>query len=1126
MRRLATIVSLVATFALTACEGGGAGAYARVATSASELVGGPGASGEIGDIVLGNDAIRVVIARRKPSQSVLPVTGIIVDASPMRAGADATEGRDHLEGVLPLVMVAGFDPETEADVVVVDDGSRGGPAVVRASARPRDLLRALEVLGGDITPNRDLLLETDYVLEPNARHVRVISRLINRGEQDALIDGSVLRRQLDLAGSTAPGSIELLFGDALITGARARLFVPTAIPGESDRRPVGFDIAAGDALARAAPPALPAIPGMLTDLLAAVGDGVSYGLSASVPRSVNAVQRAPILYGAGGQTIPASDPMVVSYATEGGAAVHFAALPERLAPGESFEVTRYFLVGDGDVGGLRQELLRVKGAPSGVLVGEVVQVPGGEPFAGAELVIYDADQQPYSHLVADDRGRFRTVLPPGSYFLRAVASGAPATPTEASLLSGIDVVADGSVYRRIALTRPARIVVRASDPSGRILPVKVSVVGEYDATGQSEPVERLVNELAMGERRRPTDLGELQPLLERTSRYVESVEWGDGQPVSVAVRPTRCDSVPSCSVGARVGPYRVVVSRGPEYEIAEVRGVEVGPGEVAAFDVTLEKTVDTEGYLAVDFDLETAASVEGRFSPVERARAAAAEGLEAYFGADHNRVMQAEGEPARAGVQEWVRAFDAVELTTLERGQNLVLPVLPNPTRANGLPDDAGCIVGSGADTLGVVVGGFECSIAQLFARTRTLGSRGSAFSVLVASHPRRGIAGQLNQFSVAGDGEASTPSPLNDIWRGWPLSTTYRDGALDPETLSLGEYDGLVVWHGKATSNLRDFRPPSEAALDPGVANDLLLDLRNFQCGDGHPNNALGGVVYREGGDIRHPGPLSDYERQLALGRPMAAFAASGSGGPDEEPGAPRTWVWVGSDEQRGVIDRRPAGVIDADILNGIFQGRMLLSNGPFLDLRIRTRSADGSDVVLWPVGSFIRFAEPPDPDVGTAVTALLRLRSPSWIRVETVRLLVNGEVVESLEVPDALRSDGTPVANEWLFPVELRVFEDAFVTAEAVGEESLFPVVTPYQRPRGGLDGALGAIASAFGLPDPYPRGDGLRAPTPVDVARPYAVTNPIIFDVDASGAFRGPGVPPLPAPAPQLPCPPGLE
>ncbi|MEL6544352.1 MAG: hypothetical protein AAFQ82_06985, partial [Myxococcota bacterium] len=712
------------------------------------------------------------------------------------------------------------------------------------------------------------------------------------------------------------------------------------------------------------------------------------------------------------------------------------------------------------------------------------------------------------------------------YFIRALGVGAPATPVELSLRSGIEIIAGESVYRRIALAAPAQVVVRASDPAGRQLPVKVSVVGEYDSIGRSESVEDLINELALGDTRRPTDLGETLPLVSRTRRYLEGVAWGGGDPVRVAVRPTDCASVSTCETGARIGGYRIVVSRGPEYEIVELEDVSLSPGEVRTFDVILEKTVDTEGYLAVDFDVKSEASPGGQWTPTQRARVAAAEGLEAYFAADANQIVSAEGEPSAAGIQQWIRAFDAVELTTLERGENLILPLTVDNSRSNGLPSAGGCIAGSGADTLGAVLGGFECTMSQLWSRTRTLGSRGASFALVFASHPRRGIRGQLNQFSVSGNGEPTTPTALNDIWLGWPLSSTYRDGVLNPLQVELREYDGLMVWHGKATANLQDFSPPAETELDPATANDVLFDLRNYQCADGHPNNGLGSTVFREGGDIRFPGPWSDFERQLGLGRPMVALAASGSLGAEQEPGAPRSYVWVGSDAERGVIDRRPAAVSDADILNGIFQGRVLVSNGPFLDLRLRTPNAAGDDVVLWPVGSFVRYASPPNPDTGVDLTAVIRLRTPTWIRVETIRLRVNGDVVETLVVPDTPSSDGGLVANEWLFPVDLTLFEDSFVTAEVEGEQNLFPVVIPFQEPEDGVDAALGAVAQAFGVTNPYARGDGLRSPTPVQAATPFAVTNPILLDVDASGAYRGPGVPELPPAAPEVLCPPGLE
>ncbi|MEM6731560.1 MAG: carboxypeptidase regulatory-like domain-containing protein, partial [Myxococcota bacterium] len=807
-------------------------------------------------------------------------TGVIIDAATMRAGTGPENGRDALDGILPLGMVAGFDPDTEADVTVVADGSDGAEAVVRARARPRDLLRALEALGGDITPFSELVLETDYRLSPGDRHVVVRSRLINESTQFQPLDGEVLRRQLDMAGASATGEVDLLMGDALITGARSQNFVPTAVPDEDgELLPVGFDIESGHRLGRRSPPGLPGLPGMFTDMVAAVADGVSYGWAVRSDEN-NAVERSRLLYASTGNPIPADAPMVVSLAVEGAMAVHHTVLPDVLAPGGSFEFERYFLVGTGDVSTLRAELTRIRNQGTGVLSGEIVRDPGGGPVPDARLVVLDGAQRPFSSAKTDELGRFRIVLPEGAYFVRAIAPGAPPTALEASFSSGIDIQAGQGLYRRIALTAPAGVSVRVRDTTGRAIPAKVSVVGSYDPTGRSEPVSALINSLELGDERRATDLSERRSILARTNEYVEAVGWGGEEDVRLAVRPTDCDEVESCSTGARVGPYRIVVSRGPEYTIGEVSGVELIPGEIKSFEVTLRRTVDTEGYLAVDFDMKTHSSPDGVWSPAERARAAGAEGLEAYFAADTNRLGAASSEAQRAGVQTWIQGFDAIELTTLERGANIVLPMERNDIRESGLPDDSGCIAGSGADTLGFLVGRFECGLPQLFSRTRSLSSRDPAFSILLASHPRRGIQGQLNQMGVNGVGEAVIPVPLNDRWLGWPLSAGYRDGALSPVGLNLGDLDGRVVWHGKATPTLRDFRPPSADQLDPALSSDVLLDLRNYQCADGHPNNALGGVVLLSGGGKPQKGPLEGQERGRGSGGGAGLGGGSGGGG------------------------------------------------------------------------------------------------------------------------------------------------------------------------------------------------------------------------------------------------------
>lgn len=1105
--------------ALVACNGTEGGAYARVVTDTRDLVGGPAASGEIGDVVLGNDLIRVIISRRRPSRGLLPVTGAIIDAATLRAGATEQGGADALDGILPLLMTAGFDAPTELSVTVEANGSDGNPAVVLVRAEPVNLLRLFEVLDVDIVPTAGLRLETEYILAPETRHVVVRSRLVNGTGAAITLDGSGLRRQLDAVGSTGPQP-SLLLGDALLVGRRSRLFVPTVVPSGEGSRAVGYDVAAGDSAARERAPPLPALPGMLANFIAATSDGVSYGWAVA-PNRNNAVRAERPLYAATGLPVPSDPAMVVTLAVPGGASVHHTVVPVELAADESFEVERYFIVGTGDVASLRAELARIRGTATGVLLGEIRGDPGDVPIEGAELHILDGDFRPFSVAQTDPQGRFRAVLPEGSYFLRAVAPGSPPTSVSDSVQSGVEIRAGQSAYRRVALTAPAGVVVRAFDASGRPMPAKVSVVGTYDPSGRSEPAELLVSDLSL-EPRRATDGSERRPIGTRTNQYVEAVGRGL-ETASVTVRPNDCAGVDACTVGARGGAYRVVVSRGPEFSLAEIEDVVLQPGEVRSFSVSLSRVVDTQGYLAVDFDIKSAASPGGVWSPAGRALAAASEGLEAYFTGDANRVSAAFTEAGKAGVQDWVRGFDGVELTTVEQGEQLLLPVLWNSGRDNGLPDANGCTVGAGVDTAGRVDSDIECTVAQIVNQSRAIGSVIEPLTVVLASHPRRGLSGTFNSLSVGGSAISTIPLPLNDIYRGWPLAPDYRNTVFEPTLAELGNYEGIVVWHGKEDNNqLRDFRAAREADLSPAVANDVLLELRDFQCGDGHPNNALGGVIFREGGEIRFPGALSDFDRFVGVGRPAVAVAASGSGGPWAEPGGPRSYVWVGEDDERGIIDRRPQAVTEVDVLNGLFQGRVILSNGPFLDIRVRTPNADGDGFVLWPVGSFVRFGSAPAPDVGTAVSVLIRLRTPPWIRMDTVTIRLNGQVAEVLPVPVEPTSSGTDIDDEWLFPVEITLFEDSFLTVDAEGSESLFPVITPLEEPRSGLDVAVNAVARAYGLPEPYPLGDGLTVPRAITEALPYATTNPILFDVDATGAFAPPGIPVLPPPAPTVPCP----
>jgi hypothetical protein len=413
---------------------------------------------------------------------------------------------------------------------------------------------------------------------------------------------------------------------------------------------------------------------------------------------------------------------------------------------------------------------------------------------------------------------------------------------------------------------------------------------------------------------------------------------------------------------------------------------------------------------------------------------------------------------------------------------------------------------------------GQRCALRSIIREALELGRFGVLGTVLVANHPREPLSGYFEQFSLNGEGEFELPSLGNDRWRGFPLDPGFRD-AFDPEDAPR-DLNGVSMWHGKLASELFDYQVPSPEELPEEARDPLLLEIRDYRCGDGHPANALGGVRFDPGGDMSFPGPVDDWFRWMATTGLPVGLGASGGGTLQQEIGAPRTWIHVGQDPARGDLDRRPASLLDEDVVLGLLRGRAIVSNGPFLELKVRTGSARADDYILWDVGELVRYGAPSDTGA-RAATALVELRSAPWMRVERIRLRVNGDVVADVGVPDAELIDGKRVDEGWLFPIEFSFSEDAYVTAEALGSQNLFPIITPTEHRVPGLDDALDAVAAAVGVRRRLLERDGLRGPARVDVSRPFAITNPVLIDFDASGAFNPPGVDAIPGPAPDLVC-----
>src|SRR5580658_2751616 len=114
-------------------------ASAQRVGSLEETIGGPHAIGRVGDFLLQNDQIKLIIADKGPGRVNLPYGGSLVDADLQRLGGPES-GNDQLAELLPGFMFVGLDP---TDVSITNDGTNGEPAVVTVTGTGDDLLEMI-----------------------------------------------------------------------------------------------------------------------------------------------------------------------------------------------------------------------------------------------------------------------------------------------------------------------------------------------------------------------------------------------------------------------------------------------------------------------------------------------------------------------------------------------------------------------------------------------------------------------------------------------------------------------------------------------------------------------------------------------------------------------------------------------------------------------------------------------------------------------------------------------------------------------------------------------------------------------------------------------------------------------
>jgi hypothetical protein len=1013
---------------------------AKQIVTRSDLIGGPRAIGEVGDYLLANEQIRVIIQNEGYSRGFGIYGGSLIDADLMRPAtfgdSSGGKGNDNFSELFPGLFLKAMRP-TGIETQNNEDGS----ASVIVRGEPDDFIFLAQNIIDAIVVSDDLRFRNEYRLAPGKRYVEITTTISYQGTAPSveLPDDSIGQFLGD--GIDFP----LPVGDVILFGKGNSVFSEQA----------GFDVRFTLEELYRQPVELPRLPGLLTPFLASKGERVSYGFMSGV------TDPKLSLFARAEYPAPA-DSLLIPFLASSFTGAFYAAAPPRLYSRErvcdasdcpatcgaeaacpddfncvegkcradAFSFKKYFIVGSGDVASIRDVVHEIRGDTVGRVSGIVREKFTLEPEAHVSVMTFDASGSPYNQHTTDSSGNFMGSYEPGTYSYRVVADGIyPTAPVT------FEVTAGATSFLEIETPSPGLVSVRILGEDGLLIPGKCSLVGTYTAAAAGFEGREFLYDFKLDESYRATDLvrDSADP---STRRFVEEVILAADGMTTEKVRP---------------GEYRAVCSRGMEYELHE-QEIVVKEGGHVTVDAMLRRAFDTRGWVSGDYHLHALNSVDSSLPLSDRVSQVAAEGVDIACSTDHNFVTDYGQAIASQGIERFVQGMIGLEMTTIEIGH------------FNGFP--------LRYDAEPITKGAFEWSgraPQALFDDIRALGAYSPEETVVQVNHPRDTILGYFNDYNVDqdtmeprdGDNALLTPECDPDV----PCEFGKENFSWD--------FDAIEVFNGKRWDLLRTYRVPEE--LPPPPLPDNIP--------------AAGEILRDSSGEIAYPGALEDWFQLLNAGRIYTATGNSDTHDLDDEAGIPRTYT-PASDDRAGAID-------ELEIVAAMKNQRALVTNGPFVLMEVAAggcfdrRSGERLERTVCNMGDVAEIED------GRA-TVTVEVRTASWVPIERINLIVNGEIVASVE------GDRDTLSR---FSTDLEINGDGWVVAEVIGEQSMFPVIAPREIPSIQVSDAIGSIAGSFGFD--FNAFGNLR-PSQTRIATPYAFTNPIFLDAGGTeGAYDPPGV-----------------
>lgn len=923
------------------------GARAFQITDTADLIGGPLAMGRTGDFMIRNGIVRAVIRNtdgRKHSFTLL-YGGQLIDADIERT--DDSADRDGWQGMTPLVNIS----STQATDTVSVEHDGNDPllrtAVIRSSG-PDDLFDTIKpnilVLGAGLSipesaddVDLPVQLSTDFYLPAGSSSIQIATTVQN----------------------TSGSPLTYFMGDYLNAGGQLEPFGPGQGYGETQLRN-GSDAATAQTL----------------DYMAFQGgldsDGVTYGV---IFQPNSAGGRNTLKTG----TFASSG--VFAWTTNVNLFNVLFAPPTSgakkggtiIAANGTSTLRRWFVIGKtvADVTKARTELFQ---QPKAVLQGTVTV--GNVPSAGAHVTLLNSNivnksicddsdpslescQNVFSSTLSDENGFYRFVVPAGDYRLTARKAGAPypgnsSSPTK----TPVTLAEKKTVVQDVVLPSTGTIVVNSEDQSGNPIAAKVSIVG-IPASPDPLSDQWLLPAPAS---------------LKFTGRYFgfNFEEKGDVFGL-VDARFTGINGTTG-AFNLEPGNYHVVVSHGYEFDVYD-EVITVTAGGTTTVDATVNRVVDTTGFVSIDTHVHMINSPDSTISRERRILTMIAEGVEFFVNTDHDFVHSLTDDIADMGAGGLVGNAPSVETTTSHYGHFNTWPITVDDARIDGGAIDWSAHNGLGS---GYPSGGrYDSLPSEIFAAAAAYPDS----QVIQINHFNSGTLGHFNMLGI--NTAEDPPTSSNNVYRcvggtnvGLPCKVSICVGGADDGDTCSGPGDctgGSCAAQsnscsGGGTCTLSSQNLGSYLRLDPTVANLYSDDYTALE-------------VWIEAGraqtDLLRADNMGDWFNLLNQGRFKAGTADSDTHSSiSVQAGGPRTFV-ASSTDAPGSIDAQEI----ATNVNGL---RAVGSNGPFMRVELENGS---SATASQAVGSSRTVAF----TGGGADKVNLHIEAPTWAEYDTIEIYMN---------------------------------------------------------------------------------------------------------------------------------------